>query len=102
MVQSITVGNIGNGSMPPELTFTRTEQKILRVLDDGMPHAGDELVRSFDDSESTIVNVQAHLVRIRRVLRRFGEDIIFTRVGAERRGFYQRVRLTASPYDGKR
>lgn len=71
--------------------FTPTEQRMLALLADGQPHPRSMLRACLYDDAGAVSNIQPHLSRIRRKLRRRGEGIVC--VIWERRICYQHVRL---------
>lgn len=73
-----------------ETRFRPTELEMLRLLSDGKPHHRDELHKKCcGPSESRVVAV--HVSRIRKQVRRVGQDIVCTLVGG--RIHYQHVIL---------
>lgn len=78
--------------------FTKTQQAILGVLSDGLPHSMDELKACFDDELVDDGTVRFHLSNTRAVLRKHGEDILCVIVN--RRYRYRHVRLLASAVNG--
>ena len=80
--------------------FTRTQQAILNVLADGLPHARQEIHACLPDELGAMSNIRAHLSNIRKGLRPMGQDIICE--WAKRQYCYRQVRLLASAIDGKR
>lgn len=75
--------------------YTVTEQKLLDVLSDGMPHALSALV-SVVDEYTEKGTVQVHIFNLRRKLAPHGRDIVC------REGKYRMMRVLASADDGKR
>jgi len=71
--------------------FTPTQQAMLEVLADGLPHAREELHTCLPYKNGIITNIGPHLTAIRRQLRPIGHDIICEVV--RRRPFYRHVRL---------
>lgn len=80
------------------MEFTPTQQRLLAVLADGMPHSQQELIACLGDSEATMANVHAHLAKLRPKMRPAGEDILC--VVHNRQCWYRHVRLLASAYSG--
>jgi hypothetical protein len=78
-----------------QVVVTKTMQKIMDLLSDGMPHGYPELFACFEDTEVTKKNVYDQMYFIRKVLRPKGHDIIteFYR----RRIYYRHVRLLKNP-----
>ncbi len=79
--------------------FTPTEQAILELLSDGMPHPRDEVKRLLPDDLADARAIAVHVCNLRRKIGRVGQDIIFTI--DRRRKCYRLVRMLASPYDGR-
>ena len=79
--------------------FTPTEQKMLAILADGLPHTQEELHACLYDDLGRLGNIHMHISNIRKILRPCGESIIceFFR----RKRWYRHVRLLASAVDGK-
>ncbi len=80
--------------------FTPTQQKILQVLSDGLPHPFSELLDCLPDDLSGITALRMMLSRIRRKLRPRGEDIICQHLNHSHQ--YRHVRLLHSAGDGTR
>lgn len=80
--------------------FTETEQLIINILSDGLPHNRHELRKAIDGEFATLNTVNVHLYSIRRKIRPLGQDIICE--FSNRRICYRQVRLLASASDGKR
>jgi hypothetical protein len=78
--------------------FSHTQQCILSVLADGMPHDMDELVGAVPDELATPKTVKNHLYIIRIKLRPIGQDIICQFLNRQR--LYRQVRLLSSAVDG--
>ena len=74
--------------------FTLTQQAMLDVLADGLPHTREELHACLPDELGPLGNIRRHLVAIRKVLRPKGHDIVCERV--RRRSHYRHVRLLGS------
>jgi len=74
--------------------FTPTQQRILNVLSDGLPHPVDELVRCLNDDLSTRRHVSPHLTALRKLLRYRGETIAC--IHNHRTPCYMHVRLLSS------
>lgn len=68
--------------------FTPTEQRIVDMLSDGLPHSREELVGTIDEL-ATRKNLQVHITRIRNKLRPIGEDVVCEAVSLR----YRHVRL---------
>lgn len=76
------------------VTFTPTQDKILNVLKDGLPHKTQELIDCLGDSQATNKNVHTHIDNLRRKLRRIGQEIrcVVEFGPGERTGVYTLVR----------
>lgn len=74
-----------------EHRWTPTQQRMIDLLSDGMPHDRKELHRCLDDELAQLSAIQFHLSMIRRVLRPRGEDILC--VLFDRKIHYQHIRL---------
>lgn len=79
--------------------FTPTQQAMLKVLSDGMPHTREELHACLPDNLGALSNIRAHIANIRKALRPIGQDVVCELF----RGtiHYRQIRLLASPYDGR-
>lgn len=71
--------------------FTKTEQAMLDVLADGLPHTFDELHACLPDELSMKKSIGKHITAMRKVLRREGHEIICE--FAKRRKFYRHIIL---------
>jgi hypothetical protein len=87
------------GRKPYMLVFTETQQILIAILKDGMPHHRTELRNAIDGELTSFTNLQNHLSHIRKKLRPIGQDIICEFVN--RRICYRHVRLLASACDGR-
>ncbi len=70
--------------------FTPTEQRMLAVLADGLPHTRQELHACLVDDMGPLSNIQMHLSSIRRMLRGQGEDVVCELKG---KIYYRHVKL---------
>jgi hypothetical protein len=81
--------------------FTATQEKILAVLADGMPHTREELRQCFDDGSGVLSNgtgrVRVELCKVRKILRPMGQDVICE--FHARNLYYRHVRLLCGPGD---
>ncbi len=77
--------------------FTPTEQRILNLLSDGLPHSREEIRHCLSDELAPKAAIRPHIASIRRVLRLLGEDIICE---INPKICYRHVRLLASANDG--
>lgn len=74
------------------------EQNMMEQLSDGEVHSLESLAEHlYEDSRMAM---QTHVSNLRRQLRPIGQDIACIRVNGC--CYFQLVRLTASPYNGKR
>ena len=73
--------------------FSETEQRILRVLADGMAHPVSEIMAVVDEF-CTRNNLSVHMWRIRKKLKSKGQSVI-CEVGQGQRTFYRHVILLA-------
>jgi len=77
------------------LEFTKTQQRILDVLSDGLRHQNQELKELLPDQEADGLakhkTVIVHIVHIRKKLRPIGQDILCEFYN--RKKYYRRVRL---------
>ena len=78
--------------------FTRTEQRMVEILEDGKRHTREELLESCRDELASMDTLYVHISNIRRKIPA-GQDILC--VFRERRMHYQWVRLLHSPNDGR-
>lgn len=61
--------------------FTPTQWKIYEFLADGRPHSREELSRFLQDPATTgAASVRVHVYYVRRAVRRYGMDVVSTRV----------------------
>jgi DNA-binding response OmpR family regulator len=74
--------------------YNTVQQKMLRLLSDGMRHTAKELYNCLYDEEGAASNIHIHLNRIRRKLKERGETIVFVRVNKV--SYYQHVKLPIS------
>jgi hypothetical protein len=88
----------GPGSLLPERghhlmasAYTPTQRRMLRLLQDGLPHARAELKACLVDDLGNWNNVQVHISRLRKRLRPKGQDILC--VVANQKISYRQVRL---------
>jgi hypothetical protein len=56
--------------------FTPTQQRMIDVLSDGMPHTREELHKCLWDEEGALGNIKMHISLIRKVLQPVGQDIV--------------------------
>lgn len=83
--------------MPPQ--FTATEQRILRVLSDGMPHSRHEIRAVLPDDMAGDEAVRQHIFNMRKKLHPIGQDLVCVMTGNA--GFqYRQVRMLHSASDG--
>lgn len=76
--------------------YSRTQQKILDTLADGMRHKREELLDCLGDNQADYGTLKSHIARLRRKLRPEGQDIICEYYFLAL--YYRHVRLLASPY----
>ena len=79
--------------------FTPTEQRIMDLLDDGLPHRREELHRCLSDELAALSAIQPHLSRLRRRLNPKGIDILC--ILKDRTLHYQKIRVCYSANDGR-
>ena len=80
--------------------FTPTQQRILNVLSDGMPHTKEEMRDCLNDELSGGNNLRVHLTYLRKKLRTVGQTIVYEFQWPNKM-LYRHVRLLASANDGK-
>ena len=81
--------------------FTVTQQRVLDVLADGLPHPLEQLKAAmWNDELDHIRNVHAMMCHIRKKLRPRGEDIICQLIDRQRK--WRHIRLLHSSHDGYR
>lgn len=56
--------------------FTQTEQRILEILSDGMPHHGTELLGRVLGEHGSLPTIQVHISNIRKKLLPIGQTIL--------------------------
>ena len=71
--------------------FTPTQSRILKLLSDGKPHRRVEIHACLEDELAAIEAIKFHIMNIRIVLRRMGQDIVCELIG--RSIHYRQVRL---------
>lgn len=77
-----------------EIKFTKTERKILTVLDDGMQHPRQELLLALDpDGLMTDHALGERVFQLKKKLRRIGHDIVTEGGRFDKGTTYRRVRL---------
>ena len=79
--------------------FTPTQQRIVDLLSDGLPHTKRELFECLVDELGSINNIWPHLTAIRKKLRPRGHDILCEIYN--RKCHYRHVVLLRSAGDGK-
>jgi hypothetical protein len=77
-----------------------TQQKIINLLSDGLPHKFEELQQLMPDDLADRRALSNHLAKIRTRIRPRGEDIICQFILRQRQ--YRHVRLLHSANDGCR
>jgi DNA-binding response OmpR family regulator len=86
-----------------DIMFTPTQQRIMAVLADGLPHSTAEMLGCLLDELNDASCLRSHISHLRKKLRPTGQDIISQRMNGNRAdGHYRLVRIMASPYDGYR
>lgn len=73
--------------------FTPTEERILHVLADGLPHTKAELLAVLEDDQASPRGMTVHITRIRKKLLPRGEHIV--NEYSYGRWLYRHVRLLA-------
>lgn len=82
------------------IQFTPTEQRIFKILEDGMPHLREDLYPCIEDQLADMpVVLNVHIGRMRRKLETIGQDILC--ILRHRKIGYQQVRLLSSSVDGR-
>lgn len=81
--------------------FTPTEQRMMDVLGDGLPHTAKELHACLMDELGPVRNITTHLSNIRKKLARHGQGVAMMENG-NARTVYRLVRFLASATDGKK
>jgi len=79
--------------------FTPTQQRMLNLLSDGLPHSREAMLECLQDEQVCSTAHTPHLLAIRKKLRPKGEDVICEYI--KRRPYYRHVRLLPSAYDGR-
>jgi hypothetical protein len=77
-------------------TYTRTQQRILATLSDGLPHTAEELRPCLYDDMGGKDGVAFHISKLRKIMKEsnVGETIVCEL--SYRRTFYRHVRLISS------
>lgn len=75
--------------------FTPTQQRMVDLLSDGLPHSRHELHACLNDELQPLIHITPHLTLIRKVLRPKGQDIICEIYN--RTVHYRHVRLLHNP-----
>jgi DNA-binding CsgD family transcriptional regulator len=73
-------------------SFTPTEQRILDVLADGMPHTREELAACLWDELAERSTIKFHISKMRSRLQAQGTTIV-CELGFARKFYYRHVRL---------
>lgn len=74
--------------------FTPTEQRIMDVLNDELPHTRDELLKCLEDSVATAKNLHPHLSGIRGKIAFIGQTIASS---SDNGIFYYRLARKVAP-----
>ena len=77
--------------------YTPTEQRLIHLLSDGMPHPKAEVQGCIGDELSRAARYSA-LSALRKKLRPIGQEIVCETTG--RATFYRHVRLLCDPTEG--
>ena len=80
--------------------YTPTQQRILLLLSDGLPHTREE-IRECIDTMSSNANIRTHLTILRKKLEGVGQAILYEFQGFPPKTVYRHVRLLANACDGK-
>jgi hypothetical protein len=80
--------------------YTITQEKMLKILSDGLPHQDRELHTCLYDGQGEVSNIQPHLTAIRTKIRRNGFDVMCVRQNGDT--WYRMVPLMASAHDGRK
>jgi hypothetical protein len=59
-----------------EKGYTPSQQRLIDVLSDGLPHDREELRQALGDDQLTNKNLSDHIILLRRVVRPRGEEIV--------------------------
>lgn len=78
------------------MTFTPTQQRILKILSDGMEHTRAELWEAIDDELAGKTVLAVHLHHLRKKLEAQGTTIACISHGNRRKLMYRHVRLLTS------
>lgn len=81
--------------------YTPTQQRILLLLSDGLPHTREEMLGCINDELSSMRNLRTHLVLLRKKLNMVGQSILYEFQGFPPKTVYRHVRLLANACDGK-
>jgi hypothetical protein len=75
--------------------YSPTQQRILALLSDGLPHAPRELVNCLNDNHPDVPNsnLSVYITSLRKALRPLGQDIILEWHG--RKPTYRHVRVVS-------
>jgi len=82
-------------------TFTPTQQRMLDVLHDGMPHSVDELKACLPGGTGRHRQVIANVSVLRKRLESEDKHILLLSVFHNRKLHYRLVRKLANPYNGR-
>jgi hypothetical protein len=80
--------------------YTLTQERMLKILSDGLPHTKQELHSCLYDDQGPVNNVQMHISNLRDRIQRNGFDIVCCRNNGD--SWYRMVRHLASAYDGRK
>lgn len=61
---------------PYVIQYTKTEQRIIKLLSDGMPHPREDLLECMLDPMGNYVALTSHIVRLRRKVRTLNQEIV--------------------------
>lgn len=87
------MGTNGRGSNSTRY-YTPTQQRIIDLLQDGLPHLRIELMKCLGDDLTTVATLHSHFVKLRKKLVPRGETIVCEILN--RRIAYRHVRLLSS------
>ncbi|MCK9570497.1 hypothetical protein M0R72_16235 [Candidatus Pacearchaeota archaeon] len=101
--QQPTVDVVQPPQKKPKQLFSASQIAILKLLNDGLPHLREDLIKVLPDSNPDCINrhhVNDHLTALRKKIRPLGHEIVCELLN--RRVSYRHVRLLHSANDGRR
>lgn len=80
--------------------FTQTQIRIIRLLNDGMPHRRSEIQRLLCDDMATDGTIKVHICNLRKKLRTIGRDVVCEKTEVPSDSTYRQVQIRDPDYGG--